>query len=152
MQMELFHKTRKSNSKISMETQKSPNSQSNFKKEKQIKLHHTPWFQTILQSYGYQNSILIYCSASQSCPTLCDLTHRSVPGFLVFHHLPELAQTHVHRGGDAIQPPHPLASPEGGNGNSLQYSCLKNPMDRGAGWATVRGGHKELDAPEHDEH
>ena len=28
-------------------------------------------------------------------------------------------------------------SPGIGNGNSLQYSCLKNPMDRGAGWATV---------------
>ena len=27
----------------------------------------------------------------------------------------------------------------GGNGNPLQYSCLKNPMDRGAWWATVRG-------------
>ena len=24
-----------------------------------------------------------------------------------------------------------------GNGNSLQYSCLDNPMDRGAWWATV---------------
>ena len=24
-------------------------------------------------------------------------------------------------------------SPEGGNGNPLQYSCLENPMDRGAG-------------------
>ena len=24
-----------------------------------------------------------------------------------------------------------------GNGNPLQYSCLKNPMDRGAWWATV---------------
>ena len=23
-------------------------------------------------------------------------------------------------------------SPEGGHGNSLQYSCLENPMDRGA--------------------
>ena len=28
-------------------------------------------------------------------------------------------------------------SPDGGNGNPLQYSCLKNPMDRGAWWATV---------------
>ena len=28
-----------------------------------------------------------------------------------FHHLPELAQTHVHRVGDAIQPSHPLSSP-----------------------------------------
>ena len=27
--------------------------------------------------------------------------------------------------------------PEGGYGNPLQYSCLKNPMDRGAWWATV---------------
>ena len=26
-------------------------------------------------------------------------------------------------------------SPGGGNGNPLQYSCLENPMDRGAWWA-----------------
>ena len=30
-------------------------------------------------------------------------------------------------------------SPGKGNGNSLQYSCLENPMDRGAWWATVHG-------------
>ena len=29
-------------------------------------------------------------------------------------------------------------SPGGGNGNPLQYSCLKNPMDRGAWWAPVQ--------------
>ena len=28
-------------------------------------------------------------------------------------------------------------SPGGGNGNPLQYSCLENPMDRGAWWATA---------------
>ena len=28
-------------------------------------------------------------------------------------------------------------SPGGGNGHPLQYSCLENPMDRGACWATV---------------
>ena len=28
-------------------------------------------------------------------------------------------------------------SPRVGNGNPLQYSCLRNPMDRGAWWATV---------------
>ena len=28
-------------------------------------------------------------------------------------------------------------SPGRGHGNPLQYSCLENPMDRGAGWATV---------------
>ena len=30
-------------------------------------------------------------------------------------------------------------SPGEGNGNPLQYSCLGNPMDRGAGRATVQG-------------
>ena len=30
-------------------------------------------------------------------------------------------------------------APAGGNGNPLQYSCLRNPMDRGAWWATVHG-------------
>ena len=30
-------------------------------------------------------------------------------------------------------------SPGEGNGNPLQYSCLGNPMDRGAWWATVLG-------------
>ena len=30
-------------------------------------------------------------------------------------------------------------SPGGGRGNPFQYSCLENPMDRGAGQATVHG-------------
>ena len=34
----------------------------------------------------------------------------SMPGFLVHHQLPELAQIHVHRVSDAIQPSHPLLS------------------------------------------
>ena len=34
-------------------------------------------------------------------------------------------------------------SPEGGHSNPLQYSCLENPLDRGAWWATVHGVHKE---------
>ena len=36
-------------------------------------------------------------------------------------------------------------SPGGGDGNPLQYSCLENPMVRGAWWATVHRGHKESD-------
>ena len=35
----------------------------------------------------------------------------SILGFPVLHHLQELAQTHVHSVGDAIQPSHPLSSP-----------------------------------------
>jgi len=41
----------------------------------------------------------------------------STPGFSVHHQLPELAQTHVHQVGDAIQPSHPLSSP---------FSCLQS--------------------------
>ena len=36
-------------------------------------------------------------------------------------------------------------SPGEGNSNPLQYSCLENPKDRGAWWATSRGIAKELD-------
>ena len=38
--------------------------------------------------------------------------------------------------------------PGGGNDNPLQYSCLENPMDRGAWQATVHGV-TELDMTEH---
>jgi len=34
-----------------------------------------------------------------------------MPGFPVYHQLPELAQTHVHRVSDAIQASHPLLPP-----------------------------------------
>ena len=45
------------------------------------------------------------------CPTLCNPIDCSTPGFPVHHQLPELAQTHVHQVGDAIQPSHPLFVP-----------------------------------------
>ena len=35
--------------------------------------------------------------------------------------------------------------PGGGHSNPLQYSCLGNPTDRGAWWATVYGVAKESD-------
>ena len=35
-------------------------------------------------------------------------------------------------------------SPGGGNGNPFEYSCLENPMDRGALWATVHEVTKSL--------
>ena len=51
------------------------------------------------------------CSATQSCLTLRDPMDCSMPGFPVRHQLPELAQTHVRRVGDAIQPSRSLSSP-----------------------------------------
>ena len=47
--------------------------------------------------------------------------------------------------GDASLIPGLGRSPGEGNDNPLQYSCLGNPMDRGAWWATVPGVTKESD-------
>ena len=41
--------------------------------------------------------------------------------------------------GDLGSIPRSERSPEEGNGNPLQYSCLENPMDGGAWWATAHG-------------
>ena len=41
--------------------------------------------------------------------------------------------------GDVVLIPGLGRSPGGGNDNLLQYSCLENPMDRGACWAIVHG-------------
>ena len=43
----------------------------------------------------------------------------------------------VYSAGEQGSIPGPGRSPGEGNGNPLQYSCLENPMDRGAWWATV---------------
>ena len=52
-----------------------------------------------------------FSSVPQSCPTLCNPMDCSTQGFPVHHQLLELAQTHVHWVGYAIQPSHPLSSP-----------------------------------------
>ena len=55
---------------------------------------------------------------------LCDPMDCSTPGFPVYHQLPELAQTHVHRVSDAIQPSHPLPSPSPPAFNPSQHRGL----------------------------
>ena len=57
------------------------------------------------------NSLVQFSSATLSGPTHCDPMNRSTPGLPVHHQLLQSTQTHVHRVGDAIQPPHPLSSP-----------------------------------------
>ena len=54
----------------------------------------------------------------------CSPMNCSTPGFPVLHHLPEFVQTHVHRVGDAIQPPHPLLSPSPPAFNLSQHQGL----------------------------
>ena len=53
---------------------------------------------------------LQYSSVAQLCPTPSYPMDCSTPGFPGLHHLPELAQTHVHQVGDAIQPSYPHCS------------------------------------------
>ena len=65
-----------------------------------------------------------FSSVTQSCPTLWDPMNRSTPGLPVHHQLPEFTQTHVHRVGDAIQPPHPLSSPSPSAPNPSQHQGL----------------------------
>ena len=63
-------------------------------------------------------------SVGQSCPTLCNPTDCSMPGFPGLHCLPESAQTHVHWVSDAIQPFHPLSSPSPPDFNLSQHQGL----------------------------
>ena len=69
----------------------------------------------------------MFSSVVQSCPTLCDPMNHSTPGqghLPVHHQLPEFAQTHVHRVGDAIQPSHPRSSPSPLAPNPSQHQSL----------------------------
>ena len=64
-----------------------------------------------------------------SCvPTLCNPMDCSTPGFPVHHQLPKLAQTHVCRVGDAIQPSHPLSSPSPRAFNLSQWDAEPCPL------------------------
>ena len=53
----------------------------------------------------------IFSSVTQSCLTLCDPMDRSMSGLPVHHQFLELAQAHINRVTDAIQPSHPLSFP-----------------------------------------
>ena len=64
-------------------------------KEKK-KLGNTKVFVSTAFSWPQFHLLLLRYSITKSCPTLCDPMDCSMPGFPVLHHLPELAQTHVH--------------------------------------------------------
>ena len=64
------------------------------------------------------------CSVAQSCRTLCGPMDCNTPGIPAHYQLPELAQTRVHRIGDAIKPSHPLRSPSPPALNLSQHQSL----------------------------
>ena len=61
---------------------------------------------------------------SHSIMSLSDPMDHSTQGFPVLHHIPELAQIHVHRVSDSIQPSHPLSSPFPSAFNLSQHQGL----------------------------
>ena len=70
-----------------------------------------PLTQTVQKDTSMFQCSLIQCSVqSLSNVRLCNPMDCTTPGFPVYHQHPELAQTHIHRVGDAIQPSHPLLS------------------------------------------
>ena len=76
-----FHRTRTKTFNMGMETEKTPNSQSNPDREKRSWSNTTPWLQTILQSYSNQNSIVL--APKQKCTSIGqDSKHRNKPTHL----------------------------------------------------------------------
>ena len=71
-----------------------------------------------------------------SCPTLCNPTDCSTPGFLVLYHLSEFAQIHVHWVGDAYWPSHPLSPTSPPAFNLSQHQSF--PMN----WFFASGGQR----------
>ena len=104
----------------------------------------------------YNNSItnnkhFATSSVTKSCPTVCNPINCSTPGFPTLNYLLEFAQisqvrlvvknppANARNVGDSGLIPGLRQLPGVGNGNPLQHSCLENPMNRGAWWATVHG-------------
>ena len=72
-----------------------------------------PWFflhKRVVWFWVVISPQICCCSATPSCLTLFYPMDCNTPGFPVLHHLPELAQTHVHWVSDAFQPSCPLLS------------------------------------------
>ena len=81
----------------------------------------------ITSSSSLSPCFCMFSSVTQSCPTLCDPMDCSTPDFSVH----QLAQTHVHWVGDAIQPYHPLSSPSPPPSifPSIRVLCIRWPKN-----------------------
>ena len=75
------------------------------------------------------------CSVTQSCLTLCDTIDCNMPGFSVLNHLLDLAQTHVHRVDDAIQPCYPLPFPSPSASIFLSIRVFSNELTLDIRWS-----------------
>ena len=70
------------------------------------------------------STLLLLCSVTQLCLTLCNPMDSSMPGLSLLHCLPEFAQIHVHWVSDAIQPSYLLLAPSPFAFNLSQHQDL----------------------------
>ena len=108
-----------------------------------LNTQHSVWHEEVIEKYLLKNDwiylLLTICpitgswdvvvslsvsSVTQSYLTLCNPMDCSMLGFPVLHQLTELAQTHVHQVGHAIQPSHPLSAPSLPTFNLSQHQGL----------------------------
>ena len=91
----------------------------------------TPFYIPISHAQGFQFIHIINIIIIVILKSLLNLLH--FQGGSVVKNLPASEGD----AGDVGSIPGLERSPGGGNGSPLQYSCLENPMDRGAWWAKV---------------
>ena len=89
---------------------------------------HVSNFRLKLSFISFLNFCCCYCccSVTKLCPVICNPIGCSTPSFPILHHILEMAQTHVHRVDDAIQPSHSLSP--------AFSSCLQSFPASGSFW------------------
>ena len=127
----IFHRTRTNNFTICIEVQKTSNSQSNLEKEEWNWRNQPAWLQALLQSHSHQDSMVLaqkhkHRSMEQNRKPRDKSTHLFPNGSDS-----KASAYNAYYMGDLGLIPGSGRSPGEGNGNPLQYSCLKNPMDGG---------------------
>ena len=85
-----------------------------------------------------KNNVTLILSVNLASPCCC-LVAKSCPNLWQPHGLSSFDKETACNAGDLGLIPGSGRSPGEGNGNPLQYSCLENPMDRGAWQSTVHG-------------
>ena len=107
-----------------------------------------PWRTVVL--FNLHNNQ--FSSVTQLCPTLCNPTDCSTPGFLVLHHLLELAQSHVHWISDAILPSRPLLPPSPPSFPTIFHNNNNITMNSSSQRRKLRQGKSEHLAQSHGKH
>ena len=80
----------------------------------------------------------IRCGTFSLCLNICSAFKKNMI-FFEQERVFKKASSNITNAGDLGLIPGLARSPGEGHGNPLQYSCLENPRDRGAWWATVHG-------------